>query len=85
VAKDCIRLVPSVDVDDDGDVDGSDFHVFAACFNRAGRSPRRVGCSPTQAAALDTDGDGDVDGVDFGVFASCFNGAGNLPRRLGCP
>jgi len=85
VGKDCVRLVPGVDIDADGDVDGNDFGVFAACFNKAGRPPRKRGCSPWQAAAFDSDGDGDLDGIDFGAFAACFNGAGNPPRTLGCP
>jgi hypothetical protein len=80
------NLTPIVaqDRDKDGDVDGVDFAIFASCFNKAGNTPRTLGCSAEDASAFDTDGDVDVDGVDFAVFASCFNKAGNPPRRLGC-
>jgi hypothetical protein len=79
-----IGFVPA-DCDEDGDVDGVDFSVFASCFNKAGNPPRTLGCSAGQGNKLDFDDDGDVDGVDFSVFASCFNKAGNPPRTLGCP
>jgi hypothetical protein len=78
------ECVPA-DVDCDGDVDGVDFSVFAACFNKAGNPPRTLGCPSEAAEALDFENDGDVDGVDFSVFAACFNKAGNPPRTLGCP
>jgi hypothetical protein len=80
----CPTTVPA-DCDEDGDVDGIDFAVFASCFNKAGNPPRTLGCSPAQGDKLDFDNDGDVDGVDFSSFASCFNKAGNPPRSLGCP
>jgi hypothetical protein len=73
------------DCDADGDVDGIDFGVFASCYNKAGNSPRTLGCTPEQGDKLDFDDDGDVDGVDFSAFASCFNKAGNPPRTAGCP
>jgi hypothetical protein len=66
------------DADDDGDVDGVDFGVFASCFNKAGNPPRTQGCADPNR--FDRDSDGDIDGVDFGFFASCFNGAGKFPR-----
>lgn len=69
-----------MDRDQDGDVDGVDFAIFASCFNGAGQPPRTSGCSAADAAAFDSDDDGDVDGVDFSEFASCFNKAGNTPR-----
>ena len=80
----CPTTVPA-DCDEDGDVDGVDFSVFASCFNKAGNPPRTLGCSGAQGTKLDFDNDGDVDGVDFSKFASCFNKAGNPPRTLGCP
>ena len=72
------------DHDDDGDVDGVDFSIFASCFNKAGNAPRTLGCNPAAAEGFDYDCDGDVDGVDFSIFASCFNKAGNPPRTIGC-
>ena len=72
------------DVDGDGDVDGTDFAFFAACFNKS-NNPPRSGCSPDQIAAFDFDNDNDIDGIDFTTFASCFNKTGNPPRTLGCP
>jgi hypothetical protein len=76
-----VRADP-VDRDQDGDVDGVDFAVFASCFNGAGKPPRSTGCSTEDAAAFDSDDDGDIDGVDFSEFATCFNGAGNPPRCI---
>jgi uncharacterized protein (TIGR03790 family) len=68
------------DQDEDGDVDGIDFSVFAACFNNAGNPPRTIGCDAGDVGLFDFDCDGDVDGLDFSVFASCFNKAEQLPR-----
>lgn len=70
-------IVSAADFDCDGDVDGSDFGMFAGCFNGDG--------NPVSAACRDMDltGDGDVDGADFGIFATCFNGSSNPPN--GCP
>lgn len=62
----------SADLDDDGDVDGVDFGIFAACFN--GANPTKPGC-----AMADLNQDSQVDGVDYGYFASCFNGSNNPP------
>jgi len=72
----------AADFDEDGDVDGVDFSVFASCFNGAGNPPRTDACTPQNMSDADFDDDGDVDGVDFSAFASCFNKAGNPPR---CP
>jgi hypothetical protein len=78
------HIVPA-DRDEDGDVDGIDFSVFASCFNQAGNPPRTLGCDEDSRTALDFDDDGDIDGIDFSKFAACFNGAGNPPRSEGCP
>ena len=77
--------VGAADFDADGDVDGFDFTLFAACFNKSGNPPRTESCLPEDRLAFDTDSDGDVDGIDFTSFASCFNKSGNPPRTLGCP
>ena len=66
---------PSADLDDDKDVDGGDFLIFAACFNGSLRSAL-PGCAN---ALADLDADGDVDGADFLSFATCFNGSLNKP------
>jgi hypothetical protein len=72
------------DLDQDCDVDGTEYAVFASCFNGAGNPPRTLGCTTGQAETFDTDDDNDVDGVDFAKFASCFNGAGKPARVSGC-
>lgn len=61
------------DLDGDGDVDGSDFGAFAACFNGAGK------LTAATCAASDLNGDTFVDGADYGIFAFCYNGSGNPP------
>jgi hypothetical protein len=60
------------DFDVDGDVDLSDFALFAQCFAGADNPPA-PGCPPGVDA--DLDGDGDVDLTDFAVFAQNFTGA----------
>jgi hypothetical protein len=69
------------DFDGDGDVDLSDFALFAACFGGAA-SPPAPGCPPGIDTDLDNDGDADIS--DFAIFAACFGGAGN-PVPPGCP
>lgn len=64
---------PAADLDADGDVDGTDFGVFAGCFNGTG-NPMTADC-----LSADLNFDGVVDGLDFGIFSGCFNGAGNPP------
>jgi len=59
------------DFDGDGDVDLSDFAVFAQCFGGA-NLPVSPGC-PAGADA-DFDDDGDCDLGDFAVFAQNFTG-----------
>ncbi|MBN1488621.1 MAG: hypothetical protein JXA69_01785 [Phycisphaerae bacterium] len=72
---------PTVDVDGDGDVDLTDFGVFASCFN----GPNRPHATANETCFChDTESDGDVDLTDFGVFAACFNGP-NRPPAGGCP
>jgi hypothetical protein len=68
------------DQDGDGDVDVSDFAVFASCFGGA-LLPPAAACPP--GANCDFDNDGDVDAADFAIFAGCFGGAGN-PVPAGC-
>jgi hypothetical protein len=60
------------DFDGDGDVDLSDFAIFAQCFAGADNPPA-AGCPGGVDA--DLDGDGDVDLSDFSVFAQNFTGA----------
>ena len=62
----------SADLDNDSDVDQSDFALFQLCFS--GESFDYVpGCN-----APDLDGDGDVDEYDFEIFQACMGGA-NVP------
>ncbi|MBN1491057.1 MAG: hypothetical protein JXA69_14175, partial [Phycisphaerae bacterium] len=75
-ASGCPSLVAS-DLDQDGDVDLTDFSHFATCFNGPNRPPAADGCDHA-----DFDLDADVDLTDFGVFASCFNGYNRPPA---CP
>ncbi|MBI4580499.1 MAG: hypothetical protein HY718_12400 [Planctomycetes bacterium] len=63
------------DLDDDDDVDVSDFGVMQQCFS-GGAAPAGPGC-----AGPDLDSDGDVDAADFNLFLPCMNGA---ERRPGC-
>jgi len=65
------------DLDDDGDVDISDFGIFQYCFNGPNRAPRDSSCD-----RADFDGDADVDLADFSVFQNCFSGPNREPR---CP
>jgi hypothetical protein len=53
----------SGDLDDDGDVDGTDLRIFSQDFGREDCSNDCPG---------DLDGDGDVDGADMGLFAAEF-------------
>ncbi|MGB9626442.1 MAG: immunoglobulin domain-containing protein, partial [Phycisphaerae bacterium] len=70
-------VIAPADLDEDGDVDLSDFGVFQYCFNGPNRAPREAGCS-----RADFDGDADVDVADFSVLQSCFSGPNQPPR---CP
>ena len=74
------------DFDRDGDVDLSDFSIFALCFSRAGSPPSsQCGCKgDPDPCNCDLDGDGDVDLSDFAKFALCFAGAGSPPAPQ-CP
>jgi hypothetical protein len=69
------------DFDGDGDVDTSDFAMFAQCF-AGSNNPPAASC-PVGVDA-DLDDDGDVDTSDFALFAQCFGGANN-PPPAGCP
>jgi len=56
------------DMDDDADVDLSDFATFALCYTNGGTTPP-PGCSQEEFCSADLDGDGDVDLSDFATFA----------------
>ncbi len=70
------------DVDDDGDVDLTDFGAFSACFNGPNRLWAGSPLAGQGCACVDLDGDGDVDLADFGGFSACFNGPNRPPA---CP
>ncbi len=63
------------DLDNDGDVDLSDFGYLQRCYSGSGVAPI-AGCENA-----DLDGDNDVDANDFNAFRNCFGGAN---RPLGC-
>lgn len=67
---------PSVcgDTDLDGDVDLTDFGVFAQCFGGAFNPPAAT-CPAGAASLVDCDGDGDIDSGDFAVFGQNFTGS----------
>lgn len=70
--------------DGDGDVDTTDFAIFAQCFGGS-NNPPAAGCPAGIDADLDNDGD--VDTSDFALFAQCFGGSNNPPAAgcsLGC-
>ena len=64
-------IVPA-DLDDDGDVDQTDFGLFEPCFTGAA-VPLASGCEDK-----DFDHDNDVDLSDFGIFQRCYSGENNL-------
>jgi hypothetical protein len=66
---------PSADIDNDGDVDLTDFARFETCFNGPNRPARQTDC-----AGVDFDHDSDIDLGDFGRFQTCFNGP-NRPKN----
>ena len=70
-----INIAP--DLDDDGDVDETDFTLFDSCISGPAGAPE-LGC-----ADRDFDGDNDVDQVDFGIFQRCYSGEGN-PAEPAC-
>jgi aminopeptidase N len=66
------------DFDLDGDVDLSDFSLFADCFNGPNRPSQASSCS----LDADYDGDNDIDLGDFAAFQACFNGPNRAPACL---
>lgn len=70
---------PRQDLDDDGDVDLSDFTGFLTCFN----GPNRLWPGPPvdveACTCIDVDADLDVDLLDFSAFLQCFNGPARPP------
>ena len=84
-------LVPPVDFDLDGDVDGADGAIFAACktgpsihYNPAAL-PEGCTLPPDTDGhiAADLDGDGDVDQGDFGIYQRCYGGP-DVPADAAC-
>lgn len=63
------------DLDQDGDVDLTDFALFASCFGQSAVGP----CAP-----MDFDTSGTVTGADFAIFGQCFGGSLSPPAG-GCP
>jgi predicted amidohydrolase len=69
-----VRVLSRADLDEDGDVDQSDFGLFQACLSGTGEA-YKSGCS-----GADLDGDEDVDSHDFDVFAGCIAGSDSPPK-----
>lgn len=67
-----ITPIPVGDIDQDGDVDGADFALFAVCLAGPDVLAPPPGATPEQFARADLDGDGDVDVVDFAEFQTVF-------------
>jgi glucose/arabinose dehydrogenase len=65
-------LAPLGDLDDDGDVDLTDFALFAQCF-AGSDNPPATGCPAGVNADLDCDAD--VDLTDFATFGQNFTGS----------
>jgi RHS repeat-associated protein len=66
----------SGDMDDDGDVDDTDFAAFETCYH----GPTLTGaCAPA-----DLDNDGDLDADDLTAFQACRNGPNSPPAHEGC-
>jgi len=67
-----VNLPLPADLDQDCDVDRSDFNIFTACLSGSS-VPWGSGCDGS-----DLDEDGDVDQLDFGMFQRCYSGADKL-------
>jgi hypothetical protein len=66
------------DMDNDGDVDQTDFGYFQICFSGPGSTQHDAGCA---LAKLDADEDVDID--DFAIFQTCMSGA-DMPANPNC-
>jgi probable HAF family extracellular repeat protein len=60
------------DIDGDGDVDASDFQMFASCLGGPTVKVAPAGCDQQAFAAADLDGDQLVNAADFGRFQIIF-------------
>ncbi len=70
------------DLDEDLDVDGTDFTAFEACFTGSG-GQLTAGCEPG-----DFDGDADIDCLDWEAFQAAWTAPGDppvLPACIGSP
>jgi len=62
------------DLDEDGDVDLTDFASFGSCLSGPGVTEPPGGCAPATFQDADIDNDDDVDLEDFSYFAEAFTG-----------
>ena len=67
-------LVLPGDLDEDGDVDLSDFAAFSNCLAGPENATPPGGCTPQAFDACDLDNDSDVDLDDFAAFSVNFTG-----------
>jgi hypothetical protein len=68
----CQAVTIPGDLDQDRDVDLTDFTQFEACISGPDNTTAPAGCAPQTFQDADLDGDGDVDAVDFTQFARRF-------------
>jgi hypothetical protein len=67
-----LPVQPPGDLDGDGDVDGDDYRIFAACLNGPNVSQPPDGCTREQFSRADVQNDEDVDLADFGDVSASF-------------
>lgn len=65
----------SGDLDDDGDVDETDFAWFAGCLGGPGNADAPPACEPADFVRCDMDEDEDVDAADVALFQRAFSGS----------
>ena len=68
-----VLTLSTLDFDQDGDIDQSDFAFMQRCFS-GDAMPYAAGCGPA-----DADGDGDVDTADLNLLLPCMSGAHQPP------
>jgi hypothetical protein len=60
-------LYPFGDIDQDGDVDLTDYARYTACLSGPNQTTPPPGCTPVEFDRSDFDSDGDVDARDFAI------------------
>ncbi len=78
VTLDVQALHTRADIDQDNDVDQSDFAILQACLTGEGFEQTEGPCQPARL-----DPDSDVDAADMNILLGCYSGA-NLPVNPAC-